>query len=83
VLSGLWALYLKLFENTSFVQTPLPLVLVMTAIMGFMCILMGLLAELLTRTYHESQDKPVYLVKETRNVEPALVRGGPVHALVE
>ena len=83
VLSGLWALYLKLFENTTFVQTPLPLVLVMTAIMGFMCILMGLLAELLTRTYHESQDKPVYLVKETRNVEPALVSGGPVHALVE
>jgi glycosyltransferase involved in cell wall biosynthesis len=83
VLSGLWALYLKLFENTTFVQTPLPLVLVLTAIMGFMCILMGLLAELLTRTYHESQDKPVYLVKETRNVEPALVRGGPVHALVE
>lgn len=83
VLSGLWALYLKLFENTTFVQTPLPLVLVMTAIMGFMCILMGLLAELLTRTYHESQDKDVYLVKETRNVEPALGSGGPVHALVE
>jgi glycosyltransferase involved in cell wall biosynthesis len=82
VLSGLWALYLKLFEDTTFVQTPLPLVLVMTAIMGFMCILMGLLAELLTRTYHESQDKPVYLVKETRNVEPAL-GSGPEHALVE
>ena len=57
-------------------------VLVMTAIMGFMCILMGLLAELLTRTYHESQDKPVYLVKETRNLEPAL-GSGPEHALVE
>jgi multisubunit Na+/H+ antiporter MnhC subunit len=83
VLSGLWALYLKLLDNTTFVQTPLPLVLVMTAIMGFMCILMGLLAELLTRTYHESQDKAVYLVKETRNVEPALVSGGPVHAIVE
>jgi glycosyltransferase involved in cell wall biosynthesis len=82
VLSGLWALYLKLFEHTTFVQTPLPLVLVMTAIMGFMCILMGLLAELLTRTYHESQDKAVYLVGETRNVEPAL-GSGPEYALVE
>lgn len=69
VLSGIWALYLKFFEDISLVQTPLPLVLVMTAIMGVMCILMGLLAELLTRTYHESQDKPVYLVRETRNVE--------------
>jgi hypothetical protein len=40
----------------------------MAAITGAMCILMGLLAELLTRTYHESQDKPVYLVGSTRNV---------------
>jgi len=83
VFSGCWALYLKLFENTTLVQTPLPLIFVMTAILGFMCILMGLLAELLTRTYHESQDKPVYLVKETRNMEPALVSDGPVHALIE
>lgn len=66
--AGLWAVYLKLFDGISFIQTPLPLVFVMTAITGVMCILMGLLAELLTRTYHESQDKSVYLVGETRNL---------------
>jgi glycosyltransferase involved in cell wall biosynthesis len=29
---------------------------------GIQCILMGLLAELMTRTYHESQGKPIYVV---------------------
>jgi len=29
---------------------------------------MGLLAELITRTYYESQGKQVYLVGETRNL---------------
>jgi glycosyltransferase involved in cell wall biosynthesis len=77
-LSAIWALYLKLAHGLSLILTPLPQVFVMTAIMGFMCILMGLLAELLTRTYYESQDKPVYLVGETRNVEPQ-VAARPVH----
>lgn len=71
--SGIWALYLKFVSDISFVQTPLPLLFVMTAITGAMCILMGLLAELLTRTYHESQDKPIYSVGSTRNVEGASV----------
>jgi glycosyltransferase involved in cell wall biosynthesis len=69
LLSGLWALYLKFFEGTSFISTPLPLLVVMTAITGFMCILMGLLAELLIRTYYEAQGKPIYLVASTRNLE--------------
>jgi glycosyltransferase involved in cell wall biosynthesis len=39
-------------------------------IMGFQAILMGLIAELQVRTYHESQDKPTYTVRKTINVEP-------------
>ncbi|MGR9053939.1 MAG: glycosyltransferase family 2 protein [Gammaproteobacteria bacterium] len=62
-----WALYLKLYENTALIQTPLPLMFVFTALTGVICLLMGLLAELVMRTYHESQKKDVYLVKETRN----------------
>jgi hypothetical protein len=69
LLSGVWAVYLKFHDGVSLILTPLPLIFVMAAITGAMCILMGLLAELLTRTYHESQDKPVYLVGSTRNVE--------------
>jgi glycosyltransferase involved in cell wall biosynthesis len=71
--SGIWALWLKFVHDISFVQTPLPLLFVMTGITGAMCILMGLLAELLTRTYHESQDKPIYSVGQTRNVDGASV----------
>ncbi len=44
--------------------SPLFIIAVMIAIMGFQSILMGLIAELLARTYHESQDKPVYTVRE-------------------
>jgi len=46
----------------------LPLLVVFTAMTGVVCILMGLLAEILMRTWHESQDKPVYEVRETKNI---------------
>jgi glycosyltransferase involved in cell wall biosynthesis len=71
IASGVWALFLKFHSDISLVQTPLPLLFVMTAITGAMCILMGLLAELLTRTYHESQAKPIYNVGSTRNMDVA------------
>jgi Tfp pilus assembly protein PilO len=41
---------------------------VMFVIMGFQSILMGLIAELLARTYHESQAKPTYTIRETINI---------------
>ena len=44
--------------------SPLFIIAIMVAIMGFLSILMGLIAELLARTYHESQNKPVYTVRE-------------------
>jgi dolichol-phosphate mannosyltransferase len=68
-LVGLYCIYLKLFEGTSFIRTPLPLLVVMTFITGILGILMGLLAELITRTYFESQGKPVYLIKDTMNLD--------------
>ena len=79
-IAGVWAVYLKFGENISFVQTPLPLLFVLTAITGVMCILMGLLAELLTRTYHESQDKAVYSVGATRNIDDPLRAQSAVRA---
>jgi len=69
LLTGGWAEYLKLVEGVSFISTPLPLLVVMTAVTGFMCILMGLLAELLIRTYYEAQGKSVYLVGKTLNIK--------------
>ena len=67
-MSGLWALYLKIFDNISFIQTPLPLLVVLAFITGVMSILMGLIAEIIMRTYYESQGKQVYLVKDTVNL---------------
>lgn len=69
-LSGFAALYLKFFHGYSFINTPLPLLTVMGFITGIMSMLMGLLAEILVRTYFESQNKPAYLVQDTINVEP-------------
>lgn len=60
--AGIWAVGLKVFAATSFVQTPLPLLAVFLGATGVMSILMGLLAEMLNRTYHESQGKPVYKI---------------------
>ena len=51
--------------------SPLFIIAVMVAIMGFQSILMGLIAELLARTYHESQDKPIYTVREVIDAENA------------
>jgi hypothetical protein len=41
----------------------------MVLIMGFQSILMGLIAELLVRTYHESQNKPIYTVRQALNLD--------------
>ncbi len=60
--AGLWAIALKLFWATSLIQTPLPLLTVFLAATGVLSILMGLLAEMLNRTYHESQSKSVYRI---------------------
>ena len=45
-------------------SSPLFTIAIMIASMGFQSILMGFIAELLVRTYHESQNKPVYTVRE-------------------
>ena len=62
LLAGLWAIVLKFFFATSLIQTPLPLFSVFLGAVGVLSILMGLLAEMLNRTYHESQAKAVYKI---------------------
>lgn len=69
LVAGLWAIYLKFWAGISFIQTPLPLLVVMAAITGVMCVLLGLVAEMVTRNWHESRHKETYIVGETRNLE--------------
>jgi glycosyltransferase involved in cell wall biosynthesis len=69
ILAFLWMLYLKIFKNFAFITTPVPLIVVMAFMIGMMCILLGLLAEMIMRTFYESQGKPIYTIRESRNLE--------------
>lgn len=62
-----WAVILKYFYDTTFIETPLPVLCTMFFLVGVQCVLMGLLSEMLMRTYHESQDLRTYIVEKTIN----------------
>jgi glycosyltransferase involved in cell wall biosynthesis len=64
LLAGFYALFLKIFHRADFVQTPLPILAIVMFAVGVQFLLMGLLAEMLVRTYHESQAKPIYAIRE-------------------
>lgn len=64
MVAGITAFYLKFVNGVSFILTPLPLITIVMLAIAVQFFLMGLLAELLVRTYHESQDKPIYAVRE-------------------
>ncbi|MCA1594019.1 MAG: glycosyltransferase family 2 protein [Acidobacteria bacterium] len=61
--AGAWALLRKL-GGESFIRNPLLIIAIVMFAVGVQFILMGLLAEMLVRTYHESQAKPIYAVRE-------------------
>jgi glycosyltransferase involved in cell wall biosynthesis len=63
-LVGIFMVFQKFYYNVSLIQTPLLLLSTMLFILGFFCVLQGFTAELLIRTYHESQGKPTYIVRQ-------------------
>lgn len=65
---SVWTFYMRT-KGYYFTATPLPMMAVFSFMTGIICVLMGLLAEMVTRTFHESQDKAIYLVRSTRNFE--------------
>ena len=67
-LAGGYAVYLKYFQDRSFITTPLPLITIFLFAIGITALLTGLLAEMIMRTYHESQGKPPYSVKSKVNL---------------
>jgi hypothetical protein len=60
----------KLVVGTDILGSPFFQLSTMFTILGFQSILMGLIAELLARTYHESQAKPTYTLRKVIR-EPA------------
>lgn len=74
MIAGVWALILKLGYDVSFILTPLPIIAIVMLAISVQFFLMGLLAELLVRTYHESQDKAIYAVREKIGFESGNAR---------
>lgn len=61
------AIALRLFARISLILTPLPLLAALLFLVGIISILLGLVAEMLVRTYYESQGARAYLVRELIN----------------
>lgn len=64
ILLGLYLTFVKLFLDQNIGSRPALLLAVLLVVIGVQLITMGLLGEMITRTYHESQNKPIYLVRE-------------------
>lgn len=68
--------YVRLFEHQAIGDRPLLLLGMMLLFIGVQLVTFGLLAELLARTYYESQNKPTYVIREIRQTaELATVDG--------
>jgi glycosyltransferase involved in cell wall biosynthesis len=63
IISG-WLAYLRLFGNQSIADRPLLLFGILLIFTGVQLVTLGLLAELQARTYHESQQKPTYVIRD-------------------
>ncbi|MEZ5288853.1 MAG: glycosyltransferase family 2 protein [Vicinamibacterales bacterium] len=61
-----WLGYVRLFERQAIGDRPLLLLGMMLLFIGVQLVTFGLLAELLARTYYESQNKPTYVIREIR-----------------
>ena len=68
-ISAAYMLYLKIFENLSMILTPLPLLSAMSIMMGVTSICIGLVAEIVVRTYFESQGKSIYHIRGLINLD--------------
>jgi hypothetical protein len=66
--------WMKSRDGTFMTGNPLLHLSIMFEMVGIQFILMGLLGEILTRTYFESQEKSSYLVRTTINLKPPIKR---------
>lgn len=63
------SVFLRFFAHISLISTPLLLLTAISFITGMLFILLGLLAELLIRVYFEAQQKSIYTIRSTINLE--------------
>jgi len=70
---------LKIFAGEAIGNRPLLLLGILLVFTGVQLVTMGLLAELQARTYHESQGKPTYVIREVRESHAPPVTAGELH----
>ena len=63
-----WMLALKFISGTDLDATPLPILSAMFFTVSIQVLMMGILADLVMRTYYESQNKKIYHVLESQNL---------------
>ena len=56
-------LYFKYSGQKTFIETPLPELVILFIMVGVLSLFMGFIAEILMRTYFESQDRKSYSIK--------------------
>lgn len=66
-----YLVFVRLFLHQGIADRPLLLFGILLVSAGLQLLTMGLLAELQARTYHESQDKPTYAIREIVEAPPA------------
>ena len=64
ILSFLFMIYFKYWGGKSFIQTPLPQLVILFVMIGILSMFMGFLAEILMRTYYEAQNKVSYTIRK-------------------
>jgi glycosyltransferase involved in cell wall biosynthesis len=67
-----WLAYVKFVQHEGIADRPLLLLGVLMILGGIQLVMTGLLGEMLSRTYHESQNKPTYVIREIREAEPSV-----------
>ena len=68
ICSGTTVILMKLLQNHSMIRNPLLLLTVMLIIISIMFILLGILAEILIRIYHQTHKQHPYTIKNLKNL---------------
>jgi glycosyltransferase involved in cell wall biosynthesis len=66
---GVYLTVIKFLYQAALAERPLLLFAILLVMVGVQLVTMGLLGEMVVRTYYESQDKPIYAVREQLGIE--------------
>jgi hypothetical protein len=78
-----WLIYVRLTTTQGIADRPLLLFSILLISTGVQLVSLGLVAEMQARTYHESQNKPTYVIREIRQSESRQIPGPPGKAAAE